>query len=85
MIYHSYIERCECMLKSVGQYILGCNNGQHIKIKSFELLEISEIKEISYCVMSEIWWNENKINFDNIFAYNVVFNEIHDNDNDNEE
>ena len=35
MIYHSYIERCECMLKSVGQYILGCNNGQHIKIKSF--------------------------------------------------
>jgi len=53
--------------------------------KRTQLLEISEIKEISYCVMSEIWWNENKINFDNIFAYNVVFNEIHDNDNDNEE
>ena len=34
MMCHLYIERYECVLKSSGQYIFGCNSGRHIEIKS---------------------------------------------------
>ena len=50
-----------------------------------QIPEISENKEMSYYVMDEIWWNQNKVNIDNTFAYNVAFYEIHDNDNDDHE
>ena len=47
--------------------------------------EIIENKEISCYVMNEIWWNRNKINIDNVFAYNIALNVINDNDNGDQE
>lgn len=39
---------------------------------------MSENKEI-------LWWDRNKVNVDNVFAYNATLNIINDNDNDNED
>ena len=40
---------------------------------------------ISYYTVNGIWWNQNKVNIDNVFAYNVELNVINDIDNVNQE
>jgi len=43
-----------------------------------QVSEISENKDIPNYVMNRIWWNWNKLNIDNIFAYNIALNIIND-------
>lgn len=49
--------------------------------KRSQVSKISENKEILYYVINGIHWNQNKVNVDNVFAYNVAINVINDNEN----
>ena len=53
--------------------------------KRSQVSKISENKEILYYVINGIHWNQNKVNVDNVFAYNVALNAINDNENENQE
>jgi len=57
----------------------------YFSFRRTQVPEISENKDILYYVMNEIWCNRNKVNVDNVFAYNTMLNVINDNDNEYQE
>jgi len=58
---------------------------RYFSFKITQVYEISKNTKISYYDMNKIWWNRNKVNVINVFAYNVALNAINDNENENQE